>query len=62
MTDFIMEDICAMDYHFIKITSFNLGTTEMEVVPYKLLLSMGQTELLRFWLTHPSDLSEGTLL
>ena len=34
VTDFIEEDISAMNDHLIKVTIFDLGATDMEMISY----------------------------
>ena len=62
VADFIMKDISAMNDYFIKVVTFELNAADVEVVAYKLLLRVGQAELLLYWHTRTSCLPAGTLI
>ena len=48
MADFIIKDIGAVNDYFIEVSTFKLNATDMEKVPHKLLLRVGQAELLLY--------------
>ena len=49
MTDLVVEDIGAVDDHLVKLAAFDLGAADVEMLPYKLLLRLSQSQLLRIW-------------
>ena len=51
MADFIMKNIGAVNDYFIKVSTFELGATDMKIVLHKLLLRMGQAHLPLYWQT-----------